>query len=51
MAAKRPTVGYSIWRGGQKRYIGITNDPERRLGEHHAAGNKGEMHIHSGPAL
>ena len=49
MGQKRTTVGYSIWRGGRKRYIGITSDTNRRSSEHRANGNKGEMRVDTGP--
>jgi predicted GIY-YIG superfamily endonuclease len=35
---KRDTVPYSLWQGRKKVYIGTTNDPDRREGEHGATG-------------
>ncbi len=32
--APRDTYRYGLWRNGQLKAYGVTNDPERRLGEH-----------------
>ena len=48
MGQRRTTFGYSLWRGGRKKYIGITNNPDRRSGEHRDAGRKGDMRLDTG---
>ncbi len=42
---RRSMRGYSLWRGGRKLYIGITNDLHRRASEHRAAGRRGRMRV------
>ena len=32
--SKRDYTRYELWYGPKKVYIGITNNPEQRLGEH-----------------
>lgn len=38
--AKRNYTRYELWDGQKKVYIGITNDPDRRIDEHDGDGKR-----------
>lgn len=51
MSNDRDTSRYELWDGHKKVYIGITNDLERRNGEHHAEGLRFDRTEKVGPAV
>ena len=48
--AKRDYSRYELWDGNKIVYIGITNDPDRRIGEHGAKKKFSTMQV-SGPKV
>ena len=51
MPRPRDTHRYELWQGHRKVYIGITNDPGRREGEHRAGGVDFDRMEIVGPAV
>ena len=46
---RRPVRGYTIrGRGGRVKYVGITNNPQRRAAQHRRSGKRGRLKVETG---